>query len=528
MDTHMSTDGCTRRSLLGHGAGLVLAGLGGCAVSDGRRVRLVESAGAEVTVAEGDLRGGRAGDVIVFRRVPYAANPYVAELRFKAPEPAAKWAGARDATAPGPMPPQPSRSPQGGLIGAPDDLTLNIWAPLDARNAPVMVWLPGGAFYRVDAGETWYDGSAFARKGVIVVTVDYRVGIDGFLQLEGMPANRALLDQLAALRWIQRNIPAFGGNPANVTLAGQSAGAQCVLALLGMQSAKGLFQKAIAQSPPAAFLTPAQAARITIATAQLLKVEPSAQALSGVPWPALIAGVEAMVTDLRNVPKWGDIGGQPPFLPVVDGTVLTAPPVSALRRNAPRDVPLMVGCTDEEARLYLVPGGVIDRVPPPAVDGALKRYGLPADAQSVYRQVRPEASAGDMLAAIESDKTFRVPALRYAEARVAADAPTWYYHFAWSSPAFGGRLGAGHVVDVPYVFDTLASRQAGPFLGGTGHQPLADYMHARWAAFIKDSDPGWPRYRLDTRPTMRFDTTSSISQDPLADRRKLWLGKLTD
>jgi para-nitrobenzyl esterase len=188
------------------------------------------------------------------------------------------------------------------------------------------------------------------------------------------------------------------------------------------------------------------------------------------------------VTDLRDRAKWGPIGGQPPFLPVVDGTVMTDPPLASLNRHARAALPLLIGSTDDEARLYLVPGGAIDRIPAAALAGAIRGAGLPEGA------------------------------------------PVWNYHFAWQSPGFGGRLGAGHVVDVPYVFNTLASTQAGPFLGGAGHQPLADRMFGHWLRFVKTGDPGWPRHELTTRPTMRFDTTSAVVADPLADRRQLWSG----
>jgi len=485
----------------------------------------LEGASPIATVEQGQLRGTRAGTVAVFKRVPYAANPFLAATRFQAPQPVTAWSGVRDATEYGPMPPQPSRAPTGGLAGAADDLTLNIWAPTDARNAPVMVWFPGGAYYRVDAAEGWYDGSSFARQGIVVVTVNYRVGIDGFMAVEGMPFNRGLLDSVAALQWVKRNIAAFGGNANDVTIAGQSAGAQNVMLLMGMPAAQGLFHKAIAESPPQNHFTPEQAQRIAAATASTLKVAPTAQALAAVPMPDLIAGVEVMVKDLRDRAKWGPIGGQPPYLPVVDGKVLTAPPLAALKSHAQPGVPLLIGCTDEEARLYLVPGGTIDRIPAPAFAGALRGARLPANAEGVYAQVRPNASPGDMLAALESDGTFRIPSLRYAEQRVAAGAPVWFYNFSWPSPGFGGRLGAAHVVDVPFAFNTLATKQAAPFLSGPGYQPLADEMHGRWARFVKTGDAGWPRYELTTRPTMRFDSTSTVVADPLAERRKLWAGK---
>lgn len=523
----MSQHPMNRREWLGAGAALGLGSLAlaGCAVPGTQSITGVTGETPVATVAQGQLKGRRTGQVLTFMRVPYAANPYVASNRFKAPQPMPAWSGVRDASSAGPMPPQPSRAPGGGLAGAPDDLTMNIWAPANARNAPVLVWLPGGAFYRVNASETWYDGTAFAREGVVVVTVNYRVGIDGFMWVDGMPPNRGFLDQVAALQWVRQNIAAFGGDAGNVTLAGQSAGAQSVMVLMGMPAAKGLFQQAIAQSPPQNHFTPEQARRIAAATAGELKVDPTAQALAGVPMTVLITATERMVTDLRDRAKWGPIGGQPPYLPVVDGNVVTAPPLASLTRHARRDMPLLIGSTDDEARLYLVPGGTIDRIPAQAFAAAIRGAQLPENAALVYAQTRANASPGDMLAAFESDSTFRIPALRFAENRVAAGAPTWNYHFAWQSPGFGGRLGAGHVVDVPFAFNTLGSTQAGPFIGGVGHQPLADTMFGHWLRFVKTGDPGWARYELSTRPTMRFDTTSSVVSDPLSERRQLWAAK---
>ncbi|MDZ4176258.1 MAG: carboxylesterase family protein [Hydrogenophaga sp.] len=523
----MTTHHMNRREWLGAGAALGLGSLGlsSCAAPGAKAITGASGDAPIATVAQGQLQGKRNGEVLTFKRVPYAANPYLAANRFKAPQPMPAWSGTRDAASSGPMPPQPSRAPGGGLAGAPDDLTMDIWAPINAQGAPVLVWLPGGAFYRVNASETWYDGSAYAREGVVVVTVNYRVGIDGFMWVEGMPPNRGYLDQVAALQWVKQNIAAFGGNPGNITLAGQSAGAQSVMALMGMPAAKGLFHQAIAQSPPQNHFTPEQARRIAAATAAELKVAPTAQALASAPMAAVITATERMVTDLRDRAKWGPIGGQPPYLPVVDGAVVTDPPQASLTRHAHRAMPLLIGSTDDEARLYLVPGGAIDRIPAPAFAGALKGANLPPNAAQVYAQTRANASPGDMLAAFESDSTFRIPALRYAETRLAAGAPTWNYHFAWQSPGFGGRLGAGHVVDVPYVFNTLTSQQAGPFLGGTGHQPLADTMFGHWLRFIKTGNPGWARYDLTQRPTMRFDTTSAVVSDPLPERRQLWANK---
>ena len=517
----MTTNGISRRRIIGAGAALGLGSL----MRYSHASQGSTTGDATATVAQGQLRGQRHGDVLAFKRVPYAANPYLETNRFQAPRPMPAWTGVRDATASGPMPPQPSRAREGGLVGDIDDLTMDIWAPAGAQRAPVLVWLPGGAFYRVNASESWYDGSAFARAGVVVVSVNYRVGIDGFMWFDGLPANRGFLDQVAALQWVRENIAAFGGNPQDVTLAGQSAGAQSVLALMGMPAAQGLFHKSIAQSPPMGHFSTEEAQRIATATALDLQVQADARSMASVPMQALIAGIERMVIDLRDRKKWGPIGGRPPYLPVVDGTVVTASPLASLQQHAPRDMPLLIGCTDEEARLYLVPGGAIDRIQAPAFAGALRGAGLAANAEAVYAQSRPNATPGDMMAALMSDQTFRIPTLRFAESRVAAGAPVWNFHFGWSSPAFEGRLGAAHVVDVPFTFNTLASAQARPFLGGPGDRALADTMWSHWLKFVKTGNPGWPRYETATRPTMRFDTAPALVSDPMADRRALWADK---
>lgn len=359
----------------------------------------------------------------------------------------------------------------------------------------------------------------------MVVSVSYRVGIDGFMAIQGGAPNPGIQDQLSALKWVQQNIAAFGGDPGQVTLAGQSAGAQCVLALLGMPQAQGLFQRAIAQSPPVNHLQSADAQRIARATAELLKVEPTRESMSAVPWPALIGATEAMVRDMRDVGKWGRIGGQPPYLPVLDGILLKQAPLAAIRENGSNSVPVLLGCTDDESRLYLVPGGAIDRIPEPPLLGALRSEGLPPSALETYRNAHARGTPGDLFAAVQSDKTFRMPAQRYAETLVGKGSPTWYYEFGSKSPAFGGRLGAAHVVDVPFAFNTLSSAQARPFLGGPGYQPLADAMHAAWGRFIKTGDPGWTRYELARRPTMRFDTVSQVALDPGAAIRQLWTGR---
>ena len=207
-----------------------------------------------VKTRQGEVRGSEAYGVNTFKGIPYAAPPFGAN-RLRPPQPVAPWSGVRDALSYGPKTPQPSYPPEVSVllpelaIPGEDCLTLNIWSPdLGSAGQPVMVWIPGSAFQYGTAAMPWYDGSRFARDGIVCVTINYRVGVDGFLYLGDGIANLGLLDQVAALKWVQENIAAFGGDPQNVTLFGESAGAMSIGTLLSMPRAKGLFHRAIAQS----------------------------------------------------------------------------------------------------------------------------------------------------------------------------------------------------------------------------------------------------------------------------------------
>lgn len=474
----------------------------------------------------GSVRGIREGNVFSFRRIPYAANPFLPENRFRAPQPMRPWSETRDAGSFGLPPPQPNRGVPTQLFGGTDDLTLNIWTPDPAaKGLPVMVWIPGGAFIRGDAGEANYNGSRFAADGIVLVTINYRVGADGFLQVDGMPANRGILDQVAALEWVQENIAAFGGDPANITLFGQSAGAESVAILLGMSRTKGLFHRAIIQSAPMQSVTRSQATELGAAFAKDLGVAPTPAALAGVPFPKLVEAVVKLGQTIKDRERWGKLSwGGTAFLPVVDGDVLEAAPLEALAHASRRDIPVIVGCTDDEARLYLVPGGAIDRISSEALELLISDFGLPADTAEVYARDPFRRSTGDIFAAATSDYTFRMPSLRIAEMR-AANRKTWFYNFAWRSPANDGRLGAAHFADVPFTFGTEKNSAAAGFVGNNPPASLVDAMHSAWGAFAKTGTPGWTPYDLESRPTMRFDVASSVVDDPRAAERLLWEGK---
>jgi para-nitrobenzyl esterase len=502
---------------------------------------------AVVTTVHGRLRGSIADGVHAFLGVPYAAPPFGAN-RLRAPRPAGSWDGVRDATRFGAAPPQVA--PPGAAAdsawdtatGGEDCLTLNVWTPdPGAGGLPVMVWIQGGMFEV--GGQGAYNGTHFARDGVVCVVINWRVGADGFLYLGGgdRDANLGLLDQVASLHWVAKNIAAFGGDPGNVTVFGESAGAMSIGDLLSIPRAEGLFRRAIAQSGAAQHVLPAQtAARIGGYLAHKLGVPPTREAVAAVPVQRLLAAQAELKAELLAHPdpgRWGAevVASVMPFQPVIDGEVISAAPIERIAAGASSKVDLIAGSNTDDWRLFRVLSGEIDQITgqmltgPPGVHGyrALAAYGLPAEKTlAAYRTRYPGASPGDLLAAVTIDWWTRVPAIRLAEAHANAPAGTYMYEFAWPSRAFGGRLGATHGLEIPFVFDTLSKDAPlfGQFLGDDPPQELARTMHAAWVSFATSGDPGWPRYDLSRRATMRFHTTSQVVNDPRAWERALWEG----
>lgn len=487
----------------------------------------IEKDTMNISTNQGEIKGVVRGGVSSFYGIPYAHNPFTKDLRFKAPQPFKKWEGILDTTTITSPVPQPGRDKPVELVGSPGDLTLNIWAPADALKAnkklPVMVWLPGGAFIREDAGEQAYDGTSFAKNGTILVTVNYRVGVDGFMHLKGAPDNRGILDQILALQWVKDNIHYFGGNPDNVTLFGQSAGAESVAILLGTDKAKGLFQQAIMQSPPMQFITVDQADRVTKSFAEKLGVPATTGGISQVSFEELVSAVIDMGNAITNRDQWGMMSwGGTAFLPVADGVIIKQSPMKDLAKNTDPSIPVIVGSTDQEARLYLVPGGIIDNITETEITQFLSDLSLDGEPLQVYASDLDEKSIGDSFADIQSDYTFRMTALHIAEHLVRNGNKVWHYNFSWRSPAFGGKLGAAHFVDVPFTFNTIDSDQAKSFTGEHPPQELAQSMHKNWVGFAHSGAPFWKEYDLTDRLTMRFDVKSHVVNDPEQNVRILW------
>ena len=505
--------------------------------------------GVIVSTKHGKVRGRTVEGVCAFLGVSYAAPP-VGALRLRPPQPVKPWAGVRAATVLGPEPPQlqfPRDDPTGLLfdpaVPGDDCLNLNVWTPdPGAHGLPVMVWSPGGAF-RYNSGGS-YDGSRFARDGVVCVTINWRTGADGFLYLgEGDDgANLGLLDQVAALTWVQENIRAFGGDPGRVTVFGESAGAMSVGDLLSMPRAEGLFRCAVLQSGAAHHVIPAaEAARIGKSVAEALGVPPTRAALAEVPVDRLLAvqaQFDAEVVTSPDPARWGSevVAGVMPFHPVVDGDVVPAPPIDRIAAGASGNVDVLVGTNTDDWRFSPVLGGFIDQITEEILVGPVERhgfwniaaYGLPAHtALPHYRRACRGGGAGDVLAAVMTDWWVRVPALRLADAHAPASGATYMYEFAWPSPIMDGRLGACHALEIPFVFDTLDlghGQMMGGALGQNPPQHLADVMHRAWIDFASHGDPGWPRYDLDRRHVMRLDVQPSVVEDPYAAERALWDG----
>ena len=489
-----------------------------------------------VQLKHGAVRGKTESGVYAFLGIPYAAPPFGAN-RMQPPQPVPAWDGERDATSYGPTvpkgdyPPQYQRLFPEVVIPGEDCLNLNVWTPdPNGEGLPVLVWIHGGSFMNGSGSVPEYNGAAFARDGVVCVTINYRLSAEGFLYLGDGVANLGLLDQLTALRWVQANIAAFGGDPARVTVAGESAGAMSVTTLLSMPLAEGLFAQAIAESGAGAHtITPDVARKVAGYLAEALNTVPEREALKAVPQQEFIRAASDLVVELQTTPdpaKWGPLAlSLLPFAPTVDGDVLPAAPLTAFADGQGSGVPLLTGSNRDEARLFLVAASTIDLIDDTALDMVAGAYGLPADGLALYRANRPGASPGDILAAVITDWFFRVPPIRVAEARETGGADhTWMYRFDYPAPADNQGLGACHGVEIPFVFGNVGLAETRPRIGDTPSQAVADQAHRVWVDFITRGNPGWAAYDTGRRTTGLLAERLTVADDPAGDERARWDG----
>ncbi|WP_371544616.1 carboxylesterase family protein [Streptomyces sp. NBC_00554] len=487
----------------------------------------------EVRTAAGVLRGSREAGLAVFRGIPFAEPP-VGAHRFAAPQPLRGWDGVRDAVSYGPPPPQAGAFGMDALSQhAADDgdwLTVNVWSPEPAPDAglPVLVWIQGGAYVIGTSGLPEYDGSRLSREGgVVVVTFNYRLGVEGFAQIEGAPANRGLLDQVAALRWVRDNIGAFGGDPDRVTVFGESAGGGSVAALLAMPRAAGLFRRAVALSVPGTFFSPELAADIAAACAAELGLRPTVADLSGVTPSELPAAGDAVTA---KAAQWADRWGRAAqrsilFSPVVDGDVLPVTPWQALADGAGRDIELLVGHTREEQRLFTAIEGMLGEVTEEQATTALRAFAPGPDGARRYRDAFPLAGPDELYELVNSDWLFRMPSLHLAQAQTAAGGRAHLYELTWPAPGMGGVFGACHGLDVPLVFGNLSDSHAAMLIGETPTpeaEALSAHIRSALTAFATHGDPGWPAYDPAQRLVQLFDTPSTVTTYPEEESRLLW------
>ncbi|WP_280448980.1 carboxylesterase/lipase family protein [Nocardia brasiliensis] len=470
----------------------------------------------EVRTVSGVVRGEWVRDVAVFRGVPYARPP-VGARRFAAPVPVLPWDGVRDALEFGPP------VPQKGWAGADsgDCLTLNVWSPdLGAARLPVLVWIHGGAYLEGESSNPHHDGALLAAAGAVVVSMNYRTGVEGFAHIIGAPANRGLLDQAAALRWVRDNVAAFGGDPGRVTVFGQSAGAGSVAALLVMPSAAGLFQRAIAQSVPGTYFAPGLAAAISASIAAEVGAGADIDELSTISPRALIDATGTVIAKMPDeVESWGPMALTPtPFSPVVDGDVLPCAPWQALADGAARGVDVLVGHTRDEFRLFDPHRG--GTVPDAELTATLHRLAPGID----YRTAYPDATNAELYETVNADWLFRMPSLHLAAAQRAGCGRAWLYELCWS---FNRDEGASHSLDVLLVFGTLGANEvrehpaahpnAAAEVFGVGHA-----MRTDWLSFATNGDPGWPPYDPRTRLTRVYTATPGTRPYPEESSCRLW------
>ena len=510
-----------------------------------------------VLAADGAVDGTADGRTLHrFLGIPYAESP--ARLRrFLPPVPVRPWDGTRDCTVPGTMAPQnpdPFLPPSDGFAERWDEdscLNLNVWTPGTGGARPVMVWVHGGAYLTGSNNGGLHDGGMLATAlDVVVVAVNYRLGALGFLHLPELlgpeyadSSSSALLDILEALRWVRRNIAAFGGDPGNVTLFGESAGAAAVGTLLGMPASEGLFRRAIMQSGTAERVRPPEESRkITGEFLRHCGLDPTRAAeLLTLPVARLLAAQEA----LGKAAAGSTFGVALPFQPATGTPAIPEPPLAAIRQGLNAGVDLLAGTNLNEGSFAVELRPAAPSDPPDLADRVelmmAKRSGDPAGERARYAEALAETlgtapTGKQLLEAYLSDAQYRQPTTRLLDARSGSTGRNFSYLFTWKSPAMGGKLGSCHALEIPFVFRQLDSAEAAYLTRGKAPADLTEWMSAAWAAFAGSGTPvaaglpPWPEYRDHTggqarrgvRATMVLDAGPRVEFDPRGPLREFW------
>ncbi|MEV2220579.1 carboxylesterase/lipase family protein [Nocardia vinacea] len=493
----------------------------------------------------GRVSGRWDGPVAVWRSIPYASAPS-GPNRFRPPLAPQPWDGIRECTTFGEIAPQT----MGNMVPVDSDLRmgedclwLNVWSPRSSADngapRPVMVWLHGGAYCLGTAAQEIYDGRKLAEAGdVVVVTVNYRLGALGFLDLSSLSddftPNLGLHDQIAALEWVRDNIAAFGGDPGNVTLFGESSGAGCVTALLTSPPAAGLFHQAIAQSPPATTVFGQQrAAAVAKRFLELIELPYSrASELLECPIDRIVTAAGVLLDEIPLKEP-----GRLAAAPVVDGYLVPTYPIDRFQQGRSHRVPLIIGTNKDEASLFRVLRSPIMPVTPDAVNAMLRDVAANHPDMSPERIAEITSAYPDLAKtrgalAMSTDAAFRMPAHWVADGH-AQHSPTWMYRFDHATPMLkAARVGAGHATELPYVFGNFGTLNHDPtfWLGGRKvAMEVSGRMQRRWLAFATHGVPAaidgskhWPPYRPSARTTLLIDNIDRVIDNPDRDLHTAW------
>jgi para-nitrobenzyl esterase len=489
-------------------------------------------------ISSGKLRGESQSGVFVFRGIRYAHAP-VNNLRFRPAQPPAPWKGVRDTLDFAPACPQlvdidPTEN--NNSVMDEDCLALNVWTPsLSLSNLPVMVFIHGGAFIGGSTRNTWYDGATLAHRGnVVVVSLQYRLGSWGFLELAEIggsefaaSGNLGILDQLAALHWIHENIAAFGGNPQNITVFGESMGAASLNILLSLPAVQGLIHKAILQS--------SSAQRVGKSVSQATELARAYMKLAGVASVAELQKLSMVEMRSAQAKLFDSWFGDSSFGPTWGDAVLPQPALQRWHDGQILHIPLLLGTNFDEIRFWTQVEDLPIASKPPAL--LLKQVSaIVGDrAPSVietYRESFPVP--GDAVIHLATDVLFRLPAIRMAES-ASHQQPTYMYLFTYRSTSPVRDYGAMHSIEIPFVFDVLGTQDVIAVTGRSpGLQKIKDQMQDAWVHFARTGNPNspglplWPRYEETRRATMELGLDSRVVEDPHSAERRSWTGVVFD